>query len=72
MFVCLFYLDDKAEVGWSSELLPVVLGGVDVDVFKANQAGEIAGRLLARGEISRSELIIVLILVMLTSCSFKM
>lgn len=59
-WVCLllvFYLEDKAEVGRSSELLPVVPGCVDVDVFKANQAGEIAGRLQARGELSRSKLI---------------
>lgn len=40
-------------VGGSSELLPVVLCGVDVDVFKANQAGEIAGRLQAREEVSK-------------------
>lgn len=43
-----FYLEDEAEVGGSSELLPVVSGGVDVDFLKADQAGEVTGRLRAR------------------------
>lgn len=50
--------------------MPVVLGGVDVDVFKANQAGEIAGRLQAREEISRSELIIFFFIAMLNIMFF--
>lgn len=39
------YLQDKAEIGGCSVLLLVVFGGVDVDLLKADEAGEVRGAL---------------------------
>ena len=39
------YLQDEAEVGWSSVGVFVVTGGVHVDLIEADEAGEVSGRL---------------------------
>lgn len=42
------YLQYEAEVGGRSVFLFVVVGGVDVDFFKMDEAGQITGRLPGR------------------------
>lgn len=51
------YLQDKAEVSGRFVLVPVVLGGVDIKVLEADEAGEVSGALKDRqvGKNSQSD-----------------
>lgn len=63
-----YYLEDEAEVSGSSVLVLVVDGGVDIDFFEADKAGEVTGRLQDRQTQGQSQLLSCGILVSQSFC----
>lgn len=59
LFLDVGMLQHEAEVGGSSVFLLVVVGGVDVDFFKMDKAGEIAGSLSDRQKNKSQEIMFV-------------